>query len=597
MNDRRAGPYPLQPQAAPPGDSAVESEIAGRALVMMVDDEPITLDVLQAFLEDAGYRRFVVTSEPAKAMELLASERPDVVLTDLMMPVVSGFDILRDMRADVRFKHVPVIVLTSSTDAQTKLKALEMGATDFLAKPVDASELVLRLRNTLAAKAYLDRVTYYDTLTGLHNRRMFTDRLDWTLLQAQRYGRRGALFHINIDRFKKVNEALGPALGDELLQAVARRLEQCIRTSDTLSRIGEKEVVSSLSRLGGDEFAVLAEIEKLEGVVTVSERLISLMVAPFHVGGRELSATCSIGISVFPDDGIDGDSLVKNAATALHFAKQRGGNIYSFYSSDLNDRSLQYLDLHSALRKAVTRGELRLFYQPKVETGSRRVAAAEALLRWQHPERGLVGPGDFIALAEETGLIVEIGAWAFGEACRQVKAWQAQGLQPPQIAVNISGRQFQDRGFLPAIRALLSETAVDPRYLQVELTESILMENAGENISILQELKALGLKLSMDDFGTGYSSLGYLTRFPIDELKIDRSFLMEIGTQGHEQTAPVVVAIMALARSLQLTVVAEGVETEAQWAFLRERGCNFCQGYLFGKPLPVTEFTALLAAA
>jgi diguanylate cyclase len=565
------------------------------AKVMMVDDEPITLDVLQAFLEEAGYRKFVVTSEPSQAMDLIASERPDVVLLDLMMPEVSGFDIMKAMRAQADCQHIPIIVLTSSTDSETKLKALELGATDFLAKPVDSSELVLRLRNTLTAKAYLDRLTNLDALTGLYNRQMFIDHLDLTLRQASRHGRTGALLHVNIDRFKTVNEALGPALGDQLLQAVARRLEVCVRNTDTLARIGTETAALSVSRLGGDEFGVLlVEIDKAENTIVVAQRLLDMMTTPFNVGGHEVFATCSIGISVFPADGTERELLVKYAATALQFAKQQGGNSYSFYSPDLKNRSLLYLNLHGELRRAIDREELRLHYQPKIDTQTRRLIGAETLLRWQHPVRGNVSPGEFIPLAEETGLIVDIGAWAFAEACGQIKAWQAAGLHPPKIAVNISGRQFMDKDFLPSIQDILNDTGADPGHLQIELTESMLMGNARGNILILQQLKDLGLKLSVDDFGTGYSSLSYLRRFPIDELKIDQSFLVDINAEGMDSSASIVVAIIALAHSLSLRVVAEGVETEAQWQFLRDHGCDECQGYLFSKALPVSEFTALL---
>jgi diguanylate cyclase len=572
-----------------------DAELLRSARVMMVDDEPITLEVVQAFLEEAGYQNFILTSESANAMNVLAAERPDVVLLDLMMPQVSGFDILKAMRADATFRHIPVIVLTSSTDAETKLKALALGATDYLAKPVDASELTSRLRNTLAAKAYVDRIMYFDTLTGLHNRQMFVDHLDWTLRQAKRYGHTGALLHINIDRFKKINDALGPALGDELLKDAAKRFDKCIRVSDTLGQLDEDKSLPRLSRLGSDEFGVLlGQLDKTEGAAIFAQRVHESMAAPFEIGGREVFMTCSIGITIFPVDGKDRNTLLQQAAVALGVAKERGGNTHCYFSKDLNDRSLQYLRLHSELRKAIDGKEFQLFFPPKIDTRTRQLIGAEALLRWNHPERGLVAPGEFIPFAEETGLIVPIGAWVFEEACRQITTWQAAGLEPVRISVNISGRQFGESDFLTTIRDTLKQFAVDPGYLQIELTESILMENAAESIQILQQLKELGLKLSIDDFGTGYSSLSYLGRLPLDELKIDRSFLTAIGDKTSEKSAPIVVAIIALAHSLDLSVVAEGVETEAQWTFVRDRGCDECQGYLFGRPVPVSDFTKIL---
>ena len=583
---------PVDPEAADYGTSDLKS-----AKVMMVDDEPITIDVVQAFLEEAGYDNFLTNSEPAQALELLASERPDVVLLDLMMPVVSGFDILKGIRADPALRYIPVIVLTSSTDSETKLRALELGATDFLAKPVDSSELVLRLRNTLAAKAYADRLAHFDRLTGLYNRHMFNEHLDRTLRLAKRHDRIGALLHINIDQFRKINDALGPTLGDELLQSVAKRLEQGIRTTDSVARIGGDRIVPRLSRLSGDEFAVLlVEIDKVERTAAIARRLLDLMAAPFQVRANELFVTGSIGISVFPDDGIERDTLTKNATVALRSAKQQGGNAHRFYSADMNDRALELLDLQGDLRKALERRELLLFYQPKMDA-ARQPVAAEALLRWEHPQRGMVGPGDFIPLAEETGLIVDIGAWVLADVCRQIQGWQAAGLAAPVIAVNISARQFVEKNFVASVREILQRNPVDPRSLQIEITESMVMSDVGANIRTLEQLKALGLRISMDDFGTGYSSLSYLRRFPIDELKIDRSFVKDIDAEGRDNSRSIIAAIIIMARALSLKIVAEGVETEAQWAFLREHECDQGQGYLFGKPMPVAEFTKLLQAS
>lgn len=565
------------------------------ATVMMVDDEPITIEVLAEFLDEAGYKNFVSTSDPREAMDLLAKERPDVLLLDLMMPYVSGFDILNAMRADEKLRHTPVIVLTSSTDAETKLKALELGATDFLAKPVDSSELALRLRNTLAAKAYQDRLAFYDHLTGLPNRQRFVDHLDWALSQVKRYNRLGALLHINIDQFKKVNEALGPALADELLKEIAKRFEQGVRASDTITRGGKKMGKPSLSRVGGDEFTVLlVEMNRIECAITVSQRLLQTMATPFQIGPHELFITCSIGIAIFPTDGTNQDVLLQNAGVAMHFAKQQGGNAYRFYSSDLNDRSLQFLSLQSDLHKAIHRNELQLYYQPKIETHTGKLIGAEALVRWQHSSKGFIPPDEFIPLAEDTGLIVQIGTWVFAEACRNIKHWQAKGLIAPKVSVNVSGRQFKESGFLDSIQSILVETEIDPHFLNIELTESLLMENASKNILTLHAFKNLGLNLSMDDFGTGYSSLSYLKKFPLDELKIDRTFLSEVDVDGINDSASIVIAIIALAHSLGLRVVAEGVETQEQLAFLKKHNCDECQGYLFSKPLPASQFATLL---
>jgi diguanylate cyclase (GGDEF)-like protein len=564
------------------------------ALVMMVDDEPINIEVTQIHLEEAGYTRFVSTSEPQEALALIGEHHPDVLLLDLMMPNVSGFDILTRMRTENILKDVPTIVLTSSTDAATKLKALELGATDFLAKPVDSSELVLRLRNTLAAKAYRDRLANFDVLTGLANRRMFMDRLDWALRHAKRYKGTGAVLHIDLDKFKHVNEALGPGMGDMLLQAVAHRLEQCIRSSDSVGRIGEEKQPASLSRLAADEFTILlSDIHAAEGAARVAQRVLESFNVPFQLADHELPLTCSIGIAVFPDDGEEIDSIVKNAGVAMHHAKQKK-NSYEFYSSELNARALQKLSLGNELRKALERDELRLFYQPKVDVASGLLKGAEALVRWIHPERGMIPPNDFIPLAEENGLIVPLGTWVLREACRQTKEWRDAGRNVPRVAVNVSSHQFRERRLPETVAEALRATGALSGDISIELTEGVIMENAKANVEALQRLKEMGLKLSIDDFGTGYSSLSYLNRFPLDELKIDRSFVMDI--KGPDDKAAIIAAIIAMAHSLELSVVAEGVETEFQRAYLQAQHCDEYQGYLFSKPVPAADFTAKFLA-
>ena len=589
-------PDTMRPAAPASGQGADDLASLRRSSIMMIDDEPITLEVMREFLEEAGYVNFIETSEPEQALGLVAERLPDAILLDLMMPVVNGFDILAALRADDRFRHIPVIVLTSSTNAGAKLKALELGATDFLAKPVDPSELALRIRNTLVAKVYLDRLAYIDSLTGLPNRRMFCDQLEWTLRQAQRYSRIGALLTINVDRFKKVNEALGPAFADSFLQAIGKRLEQSVRTSDIVGRADAEQAY--LSRVGGDEFAVLlTEIEQAEDAIHVASRLLQAMKAPFQIGGRELFMSCSVGITVFPGDGMDRDLLLQNAGVATHTAKQQGGNTYCFYSAELNERSLQLIGLQSDLHKALERNELRLFYQPKVDTRTRGIAGAEALIRWQHAERGFIRPDDFIPMAEETGLIESIGAWVLAEACRNIRSWQAEGLSIPRISVNVSGRQFSAPGFYESVRSIIAESGVDPSHITFEVTEGVLMENGASSTELLHRFKAMGLHLSMDDFGTGYSSLSYLRRFPLDELKIDKSFLAELD--GGEAVAgdgkgTLIGGIIALGHSLGMRIVAEGVETEAQLSFLRQHRCDQCQGYLFSRPLPAPDFKRLL---
>jgi diguanylate cyclase (GGDEF)-like protein len=565
------------------------------ATVMMVDDEPTTIEVIQALLETEGYRRFVTTAQSNRAMDLLASENPDAVLLDLHMPEVTGFDILAFARRDSRYRHIPIIVLTSSNDSETKLRALQLGATDFLAKPVDPSELALRLRNTLAAKAYQDRLTYYDTLTGLPNRRMFMDRLIWSLRCAKRDGTGGAVLHIDLDYFQKINDTLGHAVGDRLLIGIGQRLLQCVPGVDTGSATDGNESQAILARVGGDEFNVLLpEMARIENAALMAGNILAAMKEPFEVDGHEVFITPSIGVAVFPSDGEASDTLLKHAGVAMNQAKQHGRNTYEFYSTKMNAKALERLSLENQLRRALAREELLLVYQPKIDIRTGRVVGAEALLRWNHPEQGLISPISFIPLAEQTGLIVSFGEWVLHTACRQNKAWQSAGLPNIHIAVNVSARQFRDVRFIRTISEVLEDSGLEPQYLTLELTENTIMENTKENLDTLHRIKTMGVKLSVDDFGTGYSSLSYLKQLPLDELKIDRSFISEIRSEADD--APIVTAIIAMAHSLGLTVVMEGIETEQQLVFARDRSCDEYQGYLFSKPVTSRQFETMVAA-
>ncbi len=578
-----------------PGSSDQGSWRLKKSIIMMVDDEPTTMEVIKAWLVDAGYTNIVETSDSTQAMGMMSRERPDVLLLDLNMPNVTGFDILALMREEPALQHVPVIVLTSSTDAETKLKALELGAADLLAKPVDSSELTLRLRNTLAAKAYQDSLAHYDMLTGLPNRGMFLRRLGAVLGDARLDGKNIAVLQFGLDRFKKINDTLGLHVGDALLREVARRLEQHVSVTDTATGpIVTSSHLGSLSRIGGDEFAaLLPDILRVDGVSSVARRIMALMAKPFDLENHEVFVTPSIGIAVFPNDGDNADTLVKHAGIAMGAAKQQGGNTYQYFAKDANARSTERLTLENNLRRALANDELLLNYQPKVDVKTGRVRGVEGLLRWQHPEHGMLPPGKFIPLAEEMGLITKLGDWVFHEACRQSKLWEDAGLGIMPVAVNVSVQQFRQHGqLIRTLRDALAISGMEPRHLTVEVTESMIMEDAKQNIATLHEIKDMGVGLSVDDFGTGYSSLSYLKRFPLDELKIDRSFLMDLGKDADD--AAIVSAIIAMAHHLGLKVVAEGVENRVQLGFLRQRGCDQCQGYLFSKPIPADELTALM---
>jgi diguanylate cyclase (GGDEF)-like protein len=567
-----------------------------QATIMLVDDEDITLDVIQMFLEDAGYTRFIQCADSSQAAGLIERERPDIILLDLMMPGVSGFDVLEQVRASERSRHLPVVILTSSTDAPTKLRALEMGATDFLAKPVDQSELVLRVRNTLAAKAYQDRLANQDRLTGLPNRHMLRDQVEWAIDHARRYEQTGALMQIDISRFRELNDTLGPARADILLQRIATRLNEASRGSDLLLGPDGVEITNSLARSGGDEFALLL-LGRLEPgcVAHVAQRLLDLINQPFEIEGQELFISACIGVALFPQDGTDIDTVQQNASIAVRAlqtveARTKGG--FQFYAEDLNASARARLSLEVELRHALERDEFEVFYQPQYAVSSDTVVGTEALVRWKHPERGYVSPAQFIPLAEELGLIVELGEQVLLHACQQNRAWLDAGLEPGTVSVNVSVQQFRRAGFVQSVRDALERSALEPQRLKLEITESLLADNVERTATMLGELRQLGVKVSIDDFGTGYSSLAYLRALPIDDLKIDRSFLADVESSA--DSAAIVRAILALAGSLDLHVVAEGVETPGQLAFLHAHNCDTFQGFLYARPMPAAEAGALL---
>ena len=427
----------------------------------------------------------------------------------------------------------------------------------------------------------LHRLAHYDVLTGLPNRVLIMDRLRQALIQARRGGGLVGMLFLDLDRFKLINDNLGHKAGDLLLKGVATRLQAVVREQDTVGR------------LGGDEFTIiLPELHSPAGAANVAAKIIDSLAAPLPVEGHDLYVTASIGIAIYPTTGESPDVLIKNADIAMYQAKGQGRNNYQFYRRGHEDQSRDIFELEHGLRQALDRGEMRLVYQPEVDIGSGRIVAVEALLRWTHPQRGEIPPADFIPVAEDTGLIDPIGEWVLRQACAQNRAWQDQGLPPVRIAVNLSVRQLRHKRFAEKVAEILAETGLAADWLEVELTESMVMQYAKETIGILWQLKSMGVRLSVDDFGTGYSSLSYLKRLPVDTLKIDRSFVERIDTDANDQA--ISKAIIALAGSLHLRVVAEGVETESQYCYLRDHGCDEAQGYLFSYPVESEELARLL---
>ena len=461
------------------------------------------------------------------------------------------------------------------------------GYTDFLLQSIMGMGMIACLLEDEREAAELasdeiEHLAYHDALTGLPNRPLFFDRLIVALAQAARAQSKAAVFFLDLDRFKDINDSLGHSLGDMLLKGVADRIRHCVREGDTLARFG------------GDEFTLLIpRLDHIEDVAKIAQKIIETLKIPLIIQDRELFVTTSIGISIYPTDGTDPETLVRNADSAMYRAKDSGRDNYQLYAPAMNARALERLALENMLRKAVASKELTIYYQPIVHTGTGAVSGLEALLRWNHPELGLLTPGHFIGVAEHSGIIVPIGDWVLRTACRQLRVWQKRFDRTLKVSVNLSARQFQQPKLVEQVRDAVEESGIDPPTLELEITESNAMQNADNSMYTLRDLKSLGVRIAMDDFGTGYSSLSYLKRFPIDTLKLDRSFVADVAQNGSD--AAIVTAAIAMAHSLDLKVVAEGVESEEQFAFLKERRCDYVQGYYFGYPFTVEEVERFLS--
>jgi diguanylate cyclase len=552
--------------------------------VLLVEDNPGDARLVEILLSETR-QEFDVKHVGTLGEALDELDRPpfEVVLLDLSLPDSAGLQTVERMRRAA--PQLPLVVLSGRDDEEVALQALQSGAEDYLVKGHGDGDLISRsIRYSIERKNAEDklaRLAQYDPLTNLANRALFHDRLEHALARAERHEGMLALLFLDLDRFKAVNDTLGHVGGDALLKQVGHRVSARMRESDTVAR------------LGGDEFAIIIEdVIEARDAARVADDLVKILSEPFIVNEHEIPMHVSIGIAVSPPS--KGDRLIKDADAAMYRAKREGGNNHQFYTEEMNVQASERLMLERDLRHALDRDELLLHYQPQVDLATGDIVGAEALLRWQHHERGLVSPADFIPVLAETGLIIPVGEWVLEEACRQVGAWHDSGFAQIRIAVNLSARQLPRGDLVDAVERALEESGLDPGCLELEITESLLVEDSEAGLRAVDLLKNAvgGLSISIDDFGTGYSSLSRLKALPIERLKIDRSFIDGVTTDSGD--AAITAAVISLGHSLRLQVTAEGVETAEQLAFLREQDCDEAQGFYFSRPLPACEFARLL---
>ncbi|WP_084386695.1 EAL domain-containing response regulator [Castellaniella caeni] len=577
-------------------DILPQAQAAPAATLLVVDDVPENIHELLAALRDEF--RILVASDGARALEIVQGPTPpDLVLLDVMMPDMDGYEVCRRIKAAPSGRHLPVMFVTVADDTQDKLRGFALGAADYVTKPFDIQEVRARVRAHLEL-AHLRRfledlvaqrtamlrlseekyrmLTQRDPLTGLPNRVLFAELLAHAAQQAGGGAGRFALLCLDLDKFAAINETQGHGQGDRVLVQVAQRLRGLLAEHDTLARVG------------GDEFdLILARGPGGHGTDLAAQRLLDALVAPFEVDGQPVYVSASIGVALYPEDGATAEMLLSRADATLHQAKEDGRGSLRFFSPEIMQRAQARLSLEAELRRALEQGEFQVYYQPQLHLGERVVTGLEALVRWAHPQRGLVAPGEFISLAEESGLIVPLGNWVLQEVGRQLREWADQGRSPGYVAVNLCALQLSGEDFADNVQAVLRANRLAPERLELEITESCLMVDRVRAIAALETLRRLGVRLSIDDFGTGYSSMSYLQHLKVHRLKIDMSFIRDLET--NPGNVSIVTAIIALGHGLGLEVVAEGVETPQQLAHLRRLGCDLIQGYLLGRPVPASQ--------
>jgi diguanylate cyclase (GGDEF)-like protein len=598
--------------------------------ILIVDDTPANLRMLKRILGGQGYTVHLAPNGES-ALRFLESMLPSIILLDIVMPGMNGYQLCERLKASARTREIPVIFVSAADNEVDKVRAFAAGGIDYIVRPLQPEELLARIKTHLSLRSLQKRLeqlvqqrtselmkrtaeltdrtaelieanirlqqenaerrqaekhvlymAHFDALTGLPNRVLLLDRIEQAVASARRNRTQVAIFFIDIDHFKHINDSLGHQVGDQILRMIATRLQECLRKGDTVAR------------LGGDEFVLSLPLQHSSSdITTIAQKVLDVLDKPFVIEGHELSISASIGISVYPNDGSDKDSLMRAADAAMYHAKERGRGSFQFFTPELDRAAQQRLEMGNRLRRALGQNEFMLYYQPQVDIETGTIFSAEALLRFLQPD-GLppASCADFIAIAEETGLILPIGEWVLRQACEQLRKWQDAGYPHLRIAVNLSSRQFSQVNFISTIQRILDETGVSATALDLEITESLLLQSNDNNVATLNKLTEMGFQLSIDDFGTGYSSLSYLQRFPVHALKIDQSFVHGIGESTSNTT--LVRAVIAMAHSLNLDVLAEGVETSQQASFLQSHGCLSAQGFYYSAPVPAEQFTELL---
>ena len=577
--------------------------------ILVTDDDAMTRMLTRQCLEAEDMVVLEAENGPA-AIDLFVRESPDLVFLDVQMPGMSGLEVCERIRRMPQGRDVPILLVTGADDEESIDRGFRAGATQYKTKPVnwsllgrDVKFMLRSSQHVQALKRQEDRLrylAYYDPLTSLPNRRSFTEELDRLVLTHHNKDAHVAVMFIDLDHFKRINDSIGHARGDRLLVEIAKRLTDELSDYgdiNILSEVGDYQYLGAeesiiIARLGGDEFTVvIPNVEDDDKVTNIAKRILHSLSQPVALQSHNPVVTPSIGIALFPKDGTDPDTLVRNADTAMYAAKSMGRSCYRFYKDDMNSSAVELLKMEEELREALVENQLELHYQPLVNSANGTLSGLEALVRWNHPERGMISPAAFIPVAEQTGQIIDLTAWVMREAIKDCKIWEQAGFADFKISINISALEFNHDDLASHITNLFDEVHFNKHRVQLELTESAIMTDAQSNIKKLSELCDLGVTLAVDDFGTGYSSLSYLRQFPINVLKIDRSFVMGIGSENGNA---IVDAITSLAKALNLGLVAEGVETKEQMDYLVANGCDTLQGFYLSRPVPAKNIISLL---